>query len=222
MATVTDIIDRLYKLATRIRNTATRSVQSRHNLYKDIDPEFREIMMERLVNMETARVQENILQSRHNNYDRIGSKMPDPVIDDQDRILFRRLGMANHYRRRQFIYWRRRKEKGEIFTANPVDTEITTHDPVVVDRINVGPGHKPQIAQSHPSSVTKLDERHFDITDRKSTISNVTRTPSARGGGGEKVEWPAFPKGVPDVKFFECPFCFNLCPKVYRNDTAWK
>ena len=222
MYSVIDILDRLFKLATRIRNPTTRSSQGQRNFYKDIDHEYREIVARRLEDMETCRVREHVLQDRR---DLSGKPSPDEVeleINGVDEKMFVRLGRANNYRRQQFKHWRLRKAKVEFDQFVTSAHESTVLDQGNVEVVNLATRPDPQPPSSYPSSVTRIQPHTFDMSDRKSTISNITQTPSARNTNGEKVDWPSFPAGAPEGKYFECPYCFNLCPDVYRDDGAWK
>ena len=222
MHSIVDIVDRLFKLATRIRNPATRSSQGQRNFYSDIDREHREIVARRLEEMEISRVREHVLQDRRDLLGNPNPKEVKPEIDTIDEKMFVRLGRASNYRRQQFRHWRLRKASGEI------DQYVTSaHESTVLGQgraqtLNLAPQPDPHAHSSHPSSVTRIQPLTFDMSDRKSTISNITRTPSARNTSGEKVDWPSLPSGVPEGKYFECPFCFNICQDVYREDAAWK
>jgi hypothetical protein len=231
-STIVNILDRLFKLAIKIRKPSARSDHAKRDIFKDYFPDNRDEMKIYLEQMEAMRVEDLLKQIRR---DMAGETLiPENQSDrselvDEDLSLCRRLGRANASRRAQFACWRSRRGK-EPRTGSIASRIIRNFDlgPGIGSRRSPqsdvqGPilGDKSTIAPSKTSSVSRLDPR-IDYLDTQSEISKVTRTPSARGLKGEKIDWPAFPKDLVGGKEFECPYCCAVCPRHYSEAAAWK
>lgn len=226
---VKDIIHRLYRLARSIRNYNTRSVQGRRNLYSTIPSDQRQIVKNQLIEIERTRVLDFIVQLRKQDYDGFVDSDEIIALDADDHALIERLARACSRRRQQFVYWRVRHERSLSSAAALDETlkEEKSRDNNLLDLQKpqweaVVPGNRVARPQSIPSSVTRLRRDQIDISEMRSVASDVSRAPSARGPSGEKVIWPSVPNVLPRGEYFECPFCFNLCPTRYRSDLGWK
>jgi hypothetical protein len=229
MNSVKDIQIRLFRLASSIRNHATRSALGQRNIFNTIDAEHREVIVHRLVAMESRRITDFVHQVRRE----LGndSDPGDPASEFylQDQVLIQRLGRANVRRRHQYIHWRKRQKRSEANAdpgPRPTNARSRHAPPAPEPDFTKQGQHVTQISslmtQSMPSSVTKAQSCQIGPADHKSVKSNVTRTPSARGPSGEKVGWPEVPSGLPPGAYFTCPYCFNLCPERYRSQQGWK
>ena len=225
LSAVGDVVDRLIQVASTIRNPTTRSAQGRRDVYGMIDPEFRAIVIPRLIDFESNRVLDLLLQMRRDLTEDPENDTTEIILTDDDKALATRIGTANSRRRQQFMHWQRRQDRSisALATLGEHEPRSTPKpaphvQPRRVEHVEGTVANK----QSIPSSVTKIQPREIDFSDRKSVISNVTRTPSARGPSGEKVAWPLAPSGLPEDSHFTCPYCFTLCPNRYRSQSGWK
>jgi transcription initiation factor TFIIIB Brf1 subunit/transcription initiation factor TFIIB len=85
MAAVVDILDRLFKIARSIRNPATRSAQSRRNVYSTLDAEYRDQLVNSLVNLEVLRIQDIIHDWRKDIRDQTPIQTPQ-TADKTDKV----------------------------------------------------------------------------------------------------------------------------------------
>ncbi|PVH98682.1 hypothetical protein DM02DRAFT_32617 [Periconia macrospinosa] len=118
---ISDIIDRLYRLASKLRNTATRAPPSARNFYReplvDIDgskfyltSSERQTAKEQCEELHRQRIEELVRQSLR---DECGDPFPKadntPDLSSRTIAVIRRIAMANAYRQQQFAFWRSRE-----------------------------------------------------------------------------------------------------------------
>jgi hypothetical protein len=68
-------------------------------------------------------------------------------------------------------------------------------------------------------TVSRVDDKLLAAQERL-TPSIATRTPTAYGRSGEKVDWPP-PPDLTGGNWFECPYCFEICPAHYCKHGEW-
>ncbi len=95
---IVDIIDNLYKLSVRIRTPTIRARSLRASSYKPKDSETGADILEAYAEYDTRHIKELLSHLRHSSAEQ----------EDND-FLVRRLSAAITLRRRQFKYWKRRK-----------------------------------------------------------------------------------------------------------------
>ena len=231
-----DIIDRLYKFATKIRNPATRLASVKASTFKKIDTETRVDVLHEFEELDLHHVEEMLWDYRvaEANYD---GNLPEAENDrshrprtlaEDDLILVCRLAKANTHRRRQFGYWRKHRAKNANETARAL--EETAEIPGLPDiapkhRLNLfdilpGPSSK---GLSRPSTATNLlDPTKFRFDDTTSTRSSRTVAPKAQGARDEQVEVPEPPTLSQEAKHFSCPYCFTLCSSSLLEKERWR
>lgn len=135
-----------------------------------------------------------------------------------------RLARANTLRRKQFGYWRKRHSK---LVANTAGEDGETQAKVNILQEDSGlqeqtatsqPGQPPSLA----TSVTKVEDSKVDLRDSQSTFSNVTYSLAKQESDREKVPIPELPGSFLEPKEFECPFCFELCPRKMGRGPDWE
>ena len=220
---IKDPIDRLYKVSTWIRNPSSRFASSKALQHQQIDPETNVDLLQAFEPFELDYVRSVFLQH--------GNKLEtdnlfDDVGEEEGLFLVRRIARSNVHRRRLFAYWKKHREK------------LRQHASAVKDHIEMDHGPTLDISspivylQQHPTplrvpaqSVTTashLDVSQLTIRDDRSHVSVSEYAPSVSQSSSEVVDFPAAPKAPKGEKYFECPYCFTLCPRALLEAKAWK
>ncbi|KAK6510122.1 hypothetical protein TWF481_004835 [Arthrobotrys musiformis] len=244
---IKDPIDRLYKLSTWIRNPSTRFASSKVLAHKHIDEETGADLLEAFCNFDFNYIESVFSQYRKSKlleergHDELEitepeeePRLPEELANEVDSsttlpelYLVSRLAQANGRRRQQFSYWRRHREKLSLHT-----TGIEIHSGHKGNKLTPNDlhhhDHKAEDASVgiHPLSVTTATRlnipQHLPINDAVSVVSVSKYAPSNWSPEDEKLDFPAPPSVPPDQKFFECPYCFTLCPRATFESAAWK
>lgn len=156
-----------------------------------------------------------------------------------DSFLIGRIAQANTYRRRQFAQWAQHRNKLHFHTKAALSAKASEGglgnsgglgDLPAADLAQVGE-LRPQVAAARwaavPSvtTVTNLDLSRLEAMDERSTRTVSEYAPSNWQPSRDVVEFPSAPKmsgKTPFDEFFECPYCFTLCPRKMLADKAWK
>jgi len=237
---IKDIVDRLYRLAARLRNPTTRalpSIKNFHRLtYKTSDgqdvpltKEERRLAHKQCEMLHSRRIEDIVRQS----FKKIDTSLDDD-LDIPTKDLIRRIGCANAYRQQQFIFWREREQgrRDRLATSISHSAPISNRKSPYAD-IPLAPAQDTEnrkITFSEPLSHTwelpneVLAQPHLVVEDSRSEISNSARTntPTIYEPGGKKVGWPDFPKELEGRGPFICPYCFVTCPASYRGKAHWR
>jgi hypothetical protein len=244
-----DIVDRLYRLAAKLRSSTNRAPPSARNLYREpltgIDGEEiyltsseRQIAKAQTEKFHLCRIEEIVRQSRR---DEDGDLFPrenkTPELGPHTMIVIQRIARGNAYRQQQFIFWRQR----EWDRRNTVDHEVTTirssllpNGPIQVsqelaeaERADLNVPAKINAAFSEVPSATWIMPKGMNLavldeTRSLSLQTEMTTTPTVYDPSGRKVGWPVFPKELGRKKDFICPYCFTTCPAKYRGKAHWR
>ena len=150
------------------------------------------------------------------------------VSQGKESFLVSRLARANVRRRQQFAYWRKHRKKLIQHSAPATrQTELTDQPKSFPDF----PGSRTRdrletyVAQMPVPSVTTathLEVSQLKPRDDESRISVSEYAPSTYQHSQEIVDFPSPPTHSSSSKFFECPYCFTLCPKAVLTPRAWK
>lgn len=139
-------------------------------------------------------------------------------------FLVRRIARANGRRRQQFAYWKRHKDKlrehASIFVETPA-RQVPNAEDIISGLIgetktvlSVTTATQLQIAQMagqeilEKEGVLKLDVSEY--------------APSAWNPSKDTVSFPPPPKISTSDNFFECPYCYTICPKSLLLEKAWR
>ena len=235
---VIDIVDNLYRLATKIRDPASRMPSSKARLFRHADPVTGVDFIEKIEAIDAAHIEELLLEYR-------ALKPADVVVpadatleardfirkprelDEESRMIITRLAQANTYRRQQFRHWRRHRDKIAKETLEALDRGNTVKRPRNI--LTGGPQLGPRTlgALSKPSTATYLrNPSRFEDDDGKSSASRRTVTPKAWNARDEQIDVPppplALTKTAEKEKYFVCPYCFTICPKSQLQPDAWR
>lgn len=231
-ADIADSVDRLYKLAIKIRSPDGRVIPPKFDLYRHIDPNFKEDYVKTIEEGQKEGIREALRQCRRSiaGKDSIG----DHRLTESDEYLVLRLHKANQTRRQQFAYWKHHKEKliqatlastRQIFdmsatsTGDPIAATSEPESPIAVK--NAIATSARSTGMSMPSAATTLPGG-FALDDVKSERSDFTRATTTHGASDEVVEWPPIPRDSAGENEFECPYCFFFCPRQYKQPRYWR
>jgi hypothetical protein len=225
LESIKDIIDRLFRLATKLRSPETRLRSSRAQNFQILDDGVDLFKC-------FGEFEYDFVSSLFQHY-RKGPKLasfaectasPDRSSnlhhdDESLRYLIERIALANVARRRQFAYWKHHRLKLEKHTEAaivarkvPEPTKVTSILPAPV---NLAPAMT-------ISTATQLlnPTRHFDDLASMASVSEYI--PSSAGEHGDVVIFPPPPHVAAESKFFECPYCFTTCAKQTSKVKAWQ
>ena len=149
-----------------------------------------------------------------------------------DSFLIRRIARANVRRRQQFAYRKMHREKLAHHARASIST-IGVHTPGTevpsqpsFDRHISNDSFQPraELAPPAPSvtTATNLDLARVAIVENQSTFTMSEYAPSTWQPARDAVAFPPPPSTQPDEKFFECPYCFTICPRGILAAKAWK
>ena len=229
---ICDANNKLYRIATDIRDSSVRSGVGDRNHFKRFCSSDAPECIESLISIERKVIDEHI-----NHYISTFVKPEQqcrPENEDEHDMLLTKLGRHNAFRRLQFAYWRAEVEERE----NALDRRIAEFQRVKKQSTRSVKEfaseqwkkiQEPSITPSNlgPSvvhSTSTLNPEKFQRKTAPSAYSRITRAPVAAGPDGQRPTWPGR-EDLPEIQsaFFQCPFCFALCPEDYRSsDSAWR
>lgn len=242
---VRDPINRLFKMSTKIRNPSTRLGSSRAANYRQIDEDTGVDFLEAIKESDLDYVASVFLEYRKvracqenhpaeppggplgENDDEVWEPIRTVLIQEQERqrtgvnfYLIERIAQANCRRRQQFAYWAKHRDKLDKHTKSyqAKKTQFPTAQPHRA--VENTPGTVPSV-----TTATRLDVARLEVSDNRSSWTLSEYAPSTRQAGHAPVDFPPAPKrsrSIHSDKFFECPYCFFLCPKEILADKAWK
>lgn len=248
---VRDPINRLFKMSTKIRNPSTRLGSSRAANYRQVDEEtgvdFLQTMKEadvdyvKSVFLEYQKVrackENNPAEARGGpsgeNEDEVWEPIRTVLNQERERertgansYLIERIARANFRRRQQFAYWAKHRDKlhNHIKAYQAQRGRLPTAQRHKVSEFPSGleftPGAVPSV-----TTATNLNIAPLEALDNRSNWTISEYAPSTRPAADATVDFPPAPKiarKTPTDKFFECPYCFFLCPNEILADKAWK
>ena len=208
-------IDRLYRLAFKIRNPATRIGFTKARNYQQIDAESGIDLIQAFRRFDFKHVQEVFLKYN-----------PEADQDFADDFLVNRLAKSITQRRQQFKQWGSHRIKVEtaskddnsfelIKSSNPVRTR-----PVEEELLKVTPHHD-VAAPSVPSSATRIVDARINLEDNTSVITTSTYVRLSQQPE-YSIEIPELPKRLREEREFECPYCHILCSRRTARPQAWR
>jgi hypothetical protein len=246
-----DIIDRLYRLAAKLRSSTNRAPPSARNFYREphtdhdgeeafLTKDERDLARIQNQDFHSRRIEEIIRQVQR---DEAGKPSPEeteiPELEPHAKALIKRIAIGNAYRQQQFIFWRQREwnrrdtvshhvlakpdvpEKGQSQQMPEMGLEKKPND----YDLNI-PSQKKVVFSEVPSQTWEIPKNTnlipLDEIRSISSKSEQTTTPTIYEPSGRKVGWPEFPKQLVGKKEFICPYCFVTCPPKYRGKGHWR
>lgn len=222
LESIRDVVYRLMRLSTKLRNPSTRLRSSKAQQFQLLDDGVDLFDQYRRFDLDHVR---SVFQQLREG--------PSLLDDDSDSMinssslvehyLVKRITQANVMRRRQFAYWRHHRLKLEQHTDLAVRALPQKQEP----RPFLAPSLRadiPMPAIAPPMSIstaTQLHPKLVDFEDIVSTISVSEYRPSPTLGADEVV-FPPPPDLKASEKFFECPFCLTTCDRRTSSINAWR
>ncbi|KKO99636.1 hypothetical protein THAR02_08255 [Trichoderma harzianum] len=248
---IKDPIDRLYKMAVWIRNPATRITSTKARNLQQVDEEtnvdlfksFEKFDYEHISSLfleyeKNKAIQENPIANPHNTVGNdealFGDQVWEPIrktlelnrmqiSNGDESYLVRRIARANGLRRQQFAYWKKHKNKLREHAA--VVVEVPAHNmPTTNHIIQLEDRNKKAKAPLTVTTATQLRLSHGIGQELEKenvmTFAVSEYAPSAWNPSKDIVSFPSPPKASPD-DFFECPYCYTICPASILSEKAW-
>lgn len=150
--------------------------------------------------------------------------------------LIHRIARANNQRRQQFGYWKEHYSKLQKHTETALETPrprlLVEHDrhldSVAVEgqeqHVNIRSALQISSLLAPPTvtTATRLEPSLLNRMDERSVTSVSEYAPSSWAPDRENIGFPPPPKKPLGEKFFECPYCFTICPRQMLSDKAWR
>jgi hypothetical protein len=237
---IKDVMEHLYRLSFKIRNTRYRSLAKKALLTKEEDPETGKDLFSAYAIFDRRHVQESLDNLRPRialpEYDAEPARNSNAgvldVLDtgddllDVESFLRDRLAKAITNRRRYFAYWRRhalkishvRDELAPKQTlmrpAEPVSKPAIT--PPISGNLIPTPGPKTLL------SGTDFSMYNRDLDDQLDTETVVSYATTAHDVDGNSPELPPPPPDAASKSEFVCPYCWVACPSKQGKGKSWK
>lgn len=232
LRSVTESLDVLYSLATKIRNPRNRPQRTADQLYKHIPTEIRSRHIREREEVETSIVayiqrQDISRDLQNSDFDTFETSTDEILAEYSSPInwLIRRTGVANARRKQQFIYWKEhaiRLSKAEENPQQPPLASDDTGQEVCQENQPALPVASKHVVPSLATSATKLSAQQLKPDDLKSVISRQSRISTVISPQGKELIWPPPLTLDTSTEYFFCPYCKVLCPARYLSGDAWK
>ncbi|KAI0153069.1 hypothetical protein GGR57DRAFT_154927 [Xylariaceae sp. FL1272] len=227
LQSITDSLDDLYKLATKIRNPKNRPSRTVQQLFKNSTTDDLEGYIRQREEVEANIISPFCREYIYQNIDTgtTGGSSEEELTNivsqyaDPSHWLISRAGKANARRKQQFIHWKEHATKlsrKHVAPKIPVAGPAVPKTKVLLPRAATAEAVTPSLA----TSATKLPALKID--DLKSEISHQSRISSIVRSRDSGINWPAPPKAGKKDKYFECPYCRVLCPVNYLRKGKWE
>ena len=240
---IKDIIEHLYRLSFKIRNTRYRSLTKKALLMKEEDPQTGKDLFSAYAIFDRRHVQESLnrLRLRPSSKEFAAEPARDPsdgcfdVLDAGDRLLSSddflqdRLAKAITGRRKYFAYWRKHALKlshvsDELAPRQNFTALVKPAKPVS------GPPTTPPISGYFlptPGPKTLLSETDFsmynrELDDQLDTETVISYATTAYDVDGNSPELPPPPLDAATKPEFVCQYCWVACPSRQGKGKSWQ
>ncbi|KAI3135178.1 hypothetical protein DTO012A7_5591 [Penicillium roqueforti] len=240
---IKDIMEHLYKLSFKIRNTRYRSLTKKALLMKEEDPQTGKDLFSAYAIFDRRHVQESLnrLRLRPSSKEFATEPARNPsdgcfdVLDGGDRLLNSddflqdRLAKAITNRRKYFAYWRRHALKlshvtDELAPQQNFTTLVKPARPVS------GPPTTPSISGYSlptPGAKTLVSGTDFSLYNRKlddqlDTETVISYATTAYDVDGNSPELPPPPPDAATKPEFVCQYCWVACPSRQGKGKSWQ
>lgn len=232
LESITETINCLYRIATRIRNPATRTLTKKVLEFKMTDRESGVDLVGQYASLDREHLREvfkayrsadilNRFEEQETSPQNLDSARREPL-----EFLAHRLAQANTLRRKQFAYWSRHRKKLDAASeATAQAIHVQQVQPRRASQTVFSTAHDRSVVPSLPTTATTLDPAKFDLGDTKSvvTISDyggaIFSSSSTRR---DVIQIPNPPSKAKGQRYFECPYCLTLCSGAYLERRSWR
>ncbi|KAF5688684.1 wd40 repeat protein [Fusarium denticulatum] len=218
VASITDILNNLYRLSYKTRNSNLRPSSTSANLIQAVDNETGVDLFDVHYDFDSRHLIELFTAMRQGRCE---------AVESSD-VLLERLATSNALRRKQFRYWERHARKLGI-QALPVHQIPIRERPSASEapedlgrlqpqRLGLPP---PAEEQSHLSgtNATPYDPALDDRTEIQTILSMASTALDADGKG---IEVPKPPEEALNGDSFTCPYGWVVCPPKEGRGKTWK
>ncbi|QGI66328.1 hypothetical protein CEK26_010283 [Fusarium fujikuroi] len=218
VTSITDILNNLYRLSYKIRNSGVRPSSTRASLIQAVDNDTGIDLFDTLYEFDSRHLTEIFITMHQERAQ---------GVESSD-FLLERLATSNVLRRKQFRYWEKhaRKLGVQILTVHrthvrerPSASEAQVQEGLPqIQRLEIPPA---VAEQSHLSetNATPYDPALDDRTERETIISLASTALDADGKG---IEVPKPPAEAMNGDSFTCPYCWVVCPPKEGRGKSWK
>ncbi|KAL6805232.1 hypothetical protein J3E68DRAFT_441711 [Trichoderma sp. SZMC 28012] len=147
------------------------------------------------------------------------------LSNGDESYLVRRIARANGLRRQQFEYWR--KHRSKLREHATLAVEVPTHNlPTTSQVIQLEDKNEKVKAPLTVTTATQLRVSHETGKElgkeNGMTLAVSEYAPSAWNPSKDIVNFPPAPKISTGNEFFECPYCYTICPASILSEKAWR
>ncbi|KAJ5175164.1 uncharacterized protein N7482_001041 [Penicillium canariense] len=240
---IKDVMEHLYRLSFKIRNTRYRSLTKKALLMKEENPQTGKDLFSAYAIFDRRHVQESLDHLRRCPSTKEFAAEParDPndgfldILDAGDRLLDGddflrdRLAKAITHRRMYFAYWRRHALK----LSHSAD-ELAPHQNSTTLVKPAEPFSKPPITPPisgnfipTPGPKTMVSGTDFsmynrELDDQLDTETVITYATTAYDVDGKSPELPPPPPDAAGQSEFVCPYCWVACPSRQGEGKSWQ
>ncbi|OKP06953.1 hypothetical protein PENSUB_6136 [Penicillium subrubescens] len=237
---IKDVMEHLYRLSFKIRNTRYRSLAKKALLMKEEDPETGKDLFSAYAIFDRRHVQESLdnLRPRLTLPEFAAEPARDlnnGVLDlldagddqlDGDNFLRDRLAKAITNRRRYFAYWRRHGLKISHVRDEPTPKQtlmrhaepVSNPETTLPNPGNLIPTPGPKTLQSG----TDFSMYNRDLDHQLDADTVVSYATTAHDVDGNSPELPPPPLDAASKSEFVCPYCWVACPSKQGKGKSWK
>ena len=243
---IKDVMEHLYRLSFKIRNTRYRSLTKKALLLKEEDLETGKDLFSAYAIFDRRHIQESLdhLRGRSSskelapepardlNHDFVDVLDSDDLLLDSDDFLLDRLAKATTNRRRYFAYWQRHALKLSGVTDEPAPkqtasnptTPVKPTESVSKPRTTLPiPGNLiPTLGPKTVVSGTDFSTYNRNLDDQLDTETVISYTTTAYNVDRKSPELPPPPPDAADKLEFVCPYCWVACPSRQGKGKSWQ
>ncbi|KAF5590824.1 kinase domain protein [Fusarium subglutinans] len=218
VASITDILNNLYRLSYKISNSSLRPSSTGASLIRAVDNETEIDLFDTLHEFDSRHLIELFRAIRQGKSE--GAECSD--------VLLERFTTSHVLRRKQFRYWERhaRKLGIQLLSVRQIPSREMNLASEVQEDVRLPQMKRlelpPQVAeQSYISetNATPYDPARDDRTERETILSLASTALDAEGNG---IKVPTPPKDALNGDSFTCPYCWVVCPPKQGRGKTWK
>lgn len=242
---IKDVMEHLYRLSFKIRNTRYRSLTKKALLLKEEDPETGRDLYSAYAIFDRRHVQESLDHlrecmsskefapepARDTNHDFADVLDSDDLLLDSDDFLLDRLAKAITNRRRYFAYWQRHALMLSRVTNEPAPQQTVSNPTTLVkptEHVSKPGTTLPITGNLIPSpgpntvvSETDVSTYNRNLDDQLDTETVISYATTAYDVDGRSPELPP-PPDVTGKPEFVCPYCWVACPSRQGKGKSWQ
>jgi len=220
LVTIKEILNDLYMLSFRIRNSSTRPTSAlRIKLFSDIDSETGIDKFAAYTEFDKRHIEDSLLQFRRDAAKAMERKPSEVArITDADQFLIDRLVATVNMRRKVLRYWQLHAKKiGEM----PDEVKVVTQSMIEkwgkrVQSVEPSVTERTMLSKTE---ATKYDKRLDGMLEVQSIISYASIAVDVHSND---VELPPPPSAASSGTEFLCPYCGIVCPARHGEHRAWR